>query len=713
MSPSLRTGFLRLPRNAWQRFCQQFRVVCELAGARRRLAARQHSEYFHNALYAIPDLVWLKDVSGVYLACNASFEQFFGAPEERIVGRRDEDFVSQDQAASFRERDCQAMAAGKPVVNDERVTFASDGRSRWLETVKTPIHDAGGNLVGVLGIARDITERKRIEETLHKSEENYRDLTEKAPIGVFQRKLGGEYLYFNAYLVNLFECESREEFVANYSTTQSRWEDPLALAEFNARLEQDNVVRDFPVKTRLANGRVKWFSLSASLDRRNELINGFTHDITQRKRAEEALAIANEFNATVVRSSPAFFVAIDADGKVMMMNEAMLRAVGFEEQEVIGCDYAHTFLLPDEWDAMASVFHALVVERTPTINTNRVKTRSGSTLTVEWRGAPISHGNHFEYFIGVGVDITERLRAEQELGRYRTHLEELVAKRTMALQDLNAELQQTLSTLTQTQKSLVRSEKLAALGSLVAGVAHELNTPIGNGLTAASTIEEKTLQFLERTDRGITRSALADYLNTTVQASRLVCTNLARAAELIDRFKQVAVAESDSQRRRFELRRMLQRTVLTLSPSLKKTPHELKFEVDDGIRMDSFPGPLGQAISNLFTNALLHAFEGRDHGTITLKAHQQGPSAVIEFSDDGIGIPSDKLQRIFDPFYTTKLGRGGRGLGLHIVHNIVTSLLGGDITVESAQGHGCCFRIIVPLKAPALKSAADNGSLED
>lgn len=220
-------------------------------------AAAIEAHYLRTVLDTIPDLVWLKDADGVYLACNASFERFFGAPAQRIVGRTDYDFVAAELADFFRDKDRAAMAAGGPNVNEEWVTFASDGRRALVETIKTPMRDAGGQLIGVLGIARDITERKRVEDALHASERNYRDLSERAPIGIYQRSLGGEYTFFNAHLVAQFECRSSDEFLALYGTAASRWDEPRALAEFVATLERDGVVRDFQVRTRLVSGKIK------------------------------------------------------------------------------------------------------------------------------------------------------------------------------------------------------------------------------------------------------------------------------------------------------------------------------------------------------------------------------------------------------------------------------------------------------------------------
>ena len=289
-------------------------------------------------------------------------------------------------------------------------------------------------------------------------------------------------------------------------------------------------------------------------------------------------------------------------------------------------------------------------------------------------------------------------------------LEERVRERTGDLVDLNKELKQTLEQLKQAQGNLVQSEKLAALGSLVAGISHELNTPIGNGLTVASSLHEESAAMLMHFEKGMTRSQLDIYLRDMNQGTQLVVSSLDRASELVSSFKQVAMDRTSAQRRQFDLLSMLNETKLTVSPAFKHTPYLIEIYSPADIVLDSFPGPLGQVITNLLNNALIHAFAGAERGTVTISA------AVVEagicrlvVEDDGCGIPEENLCRIFDPFFTTKLGEGGNGLGMHIVHNIVVGILGGSIRLESRLNKGTRFVIDIPLVAP--QRSAD-GSLE-
>ena len=255
--------------------------------------------------------------------------------------------------------------------------------------------------------------------------------------------------------------------------------------------------------------------------------------------------------------------------------------------------------------------------------------------------------------------------------------------------------------LQDTQQQLVEREELAALGSLVAGVAHELNTPIGNSLVIASTLEDKTTEIeLRQNNNVLRRSDLAQFIDAAREASTLLMRGLRNAAELVNSFKQVAVDQASAKRRHSDLHQASQEIVTTMKNQIRKAGHQVDLEMPDDIEMDSFPGPYGQVIINLINNALLHAFDGRSGGVIRLWAVRLGPDRVrIVFQDDGAGIAIEHQARIFDPFFTTKLGQGGNGLGLSITYNIVTSLLDGSIRVDSVVGVGTRFTMDLPLKA--------------
>lgn len=252
------------------------------------------------------------------------------------------------------------------------------------------------------------------------------------------------------------------------------------------------------------------------------------------------------------------------------------------------------------------------------------------------------------------------------------------------------------------QTQLVSQEKLAALGALMAGVAHELNTPIGNSLLIASTMQEKTREIETLMNGpGLRRSELAAFIGDSQKAAALVMRGLTSAADLVNSFKQVAVDRTTEQRRFFNLQQVCHEIIATMMNRVRAANHTIAMDIPDSIGLDSYPGPFGQVITNLINNALLHAFGEDQRGSMHLSAALQGEQAVIvRFSDNGGGIPAEHLPRIFDPFFTTKLGQGGSGLGLSISYNIVTSLLGGHIDVASNPREGTVFTLTLPLTAP-------------
>ncbi len=289
-------------------------------------------------------------------------------------------------------------------------------------------------------------------------------------------------------------------------------------------------------------------------------------------------------------------------------------------------------------------------------------------------------------------------------------LESRVSQRTAELQQANDHLSRTLDDLRRLQDGLVQSEKLASLGSLVAAVAHELNTPIGNALGVATAYGHKARDFGERARGRLQRQALEDFLQDSQDAALLLERNLNKASELITSFKHVAIDQTSSQRRRFDLAQTVGDVLATLSPTTRHHAIRIDNDVPGGLEMTSFPGPLGQVLTNLVNNALLHAFAPGQPGRIRVHAAlQDADHVVIDFSDDGCGCDADTLKRIFDPFFTTRLGQGGSGLGMNIVHNIVTGLLQGRITLDSAPGQGLRARIVLPRVAQPVSSTTLGG----
>jgi len=294
--------------------------------------------------------------------------------------------------------------------------------------------------------------------------------------------------------------------------------------------------------------------------------------------------------------------------------------------------------------------------------------------------------------IGTHRDITSIKAAEEALRASNEALESRVAERTSELTAANADLQSTLGELRETQDQLIESEKMASLGSLVAGVAHEINTPLGIGITAASHLETITEQFERRAElQQIGGEDLSHYMSDAAESSRLILKNLQRAGQLVRSFKQVAVDQSREDRRVIQLADYLGEVAFALRPALKGTGHELRIDCPQDLAIDSYPGAIYQIVMNLVSNALAHAFAPGQSGLIEISARVRSEGRVaselvLEYQDNGRGVEPAFLKRIFEPFFTTRRNQGGSGLGLHIVYNLVTHLLAGSIAAENRGG---------------------------
>ncbi len=313
-------------------------------------------------------------------------------------------------------------------------------------------------------------------------------------------------------------------------------------------------------------------------------------------------------------------------------------------------------------------------------------------------------------YVALSWEEAERRLAEQRVRDANTMLERRVQERTHELQQSNAELKQAMEALKTTQTRLVQSEKMAALGELVAGIAHEINTPVGVALTAASHLEKRTGQFnAEFKDGALKKSSLEAFVTTAGESSRMLLSNLQRASELVQSFKKVAVDQSSEALRPFPLRDYVGEVLLSLRPKLKRLKHTIHVEAPEDLEVNSYPGAFSQVVTNFIMNSIVHAYEDDEAGAIRMTFTRNGGELLFVYSDDGKGIPAENLVRIFDPFFTTKRGRGGSGLGLHLVFNLVTTTLGGTIDAESTPGQGTQFTVRMPL-CPA---SVGNGAFSD
>jgi PAS domain S-box-containing protein len=528
------------------------------------------------------------------------------------------------------------------------------------------------------------------------AEESYRKLFEGSLEGIYVTTPAGALLNANPALARMMGYDTPEELIRNISdVSRSVYVHPAARAEYQRLMQRDGMVREFEYQVHQRGGAILWLADSATVARgeNGEIIRyeGTVRDITDQKRAEEAIAEGRRLLQLVIDTVPAIINVKDKQFRYVLMNRYMSRIFGIEPSDAIG--HTTTDLMSRFGAQKTDARDRRVLTEGKELGFYEDDYRDSSGHLRHWlvNKLPLLDTNgEVESIVTVALDIGERKRGEQEMRKAKDAAE-------AALRNLR-----------ETQNSLIEAEKLAALGRLVAGVAHEVNNPVGISLTVASSLERKTALFAGEVARGdLRRSSLNDFLEASRDASSQLVANLNRAAELITSFKQVAADRNYSDQRVFDLGDLTEQVVMSLRPGLRKHHLTLTVDCQPNLSMNSYPGPYGQVLTNLFLNAVAHAFPNGGPGAVDITVRESGKDNVeIIFSDDGCGMSMDVRRRAFDPFFTTRRDQGGTGLGLHIVYSIVTSRLGGRLELDSEPGRGTRVQIILPRVAP-LEQAAE------
>ena len=427
-------------------------------------------------------------------------------------------------------------------------------------------------------------------------------------------------------------------------------------------------------------------------------INRRLEEEIERHRNVEKKSLENEQRVhMLLETANEGFFELDSSALVRDVNPEMCHIFGRSKEEVLGKslfdfvdgENANLLLKEMEWINQGEKSSFEVAFRRP----------DNSEVDCLVKSAPLFDIRGVAGSFAMVSDITERKLAEEKIRRLNAQLEHRVVERTRQLQQANSALQESLGTLRRAQVQLVQSEKMAALGDLVAGVAHEINTPVGIGVTAASFLEERTADLARKfRDKSVRESDLEKYLATAGEATTTILTNLKRASGLIKSFKQVAVDQSTEERRRFFLRKYIDEILLSLRPKYKRTGHTISVNCPEDLEIDSYPGALSQIVTNLVMNSLIHGFEGIEKGQIRLDVSVYRDNLMIRYMDSGKGMDRETLKNLFVPFFTTKRAQGGTGLGMHIVYNLVTQKLGGKIAAASTPGNGTVFSILIPMQ---------------
>lgn len=543
--------------------------------------------------------------------------------------------------------------------------------------------------------AREAAVKALAEQRL--AEESYRKLFESSVDGIYVTTPGGDLLDANPALARMMGYATPKDLIEGIRDVATNvYLHPEARAQYQHLMQRDGMVREFEYQVQARDGTILWLSDSASAVR-NEAgevtrYEGVVRDITDQKRAEDAIAEGRRLLQQVIDTVPAVINVKDRNLRYVLMNRYMAGIFGVEPQDAIG---RTTGELMSRYGAAKTDEHdkrVLSGVRELGFYEEEYKDSAGNMRQWLVNKLPLLDADgEIENIVTVALDIGERKRGEQEMRKAKDAAEGA------------------LRHLRETQNSLIEAEKLAALGRLVAGIAHEVNNPVGISLTVASALERKTAVFAGEVERGnLRRSSLNDYLETSKDAAAQLVANLNRAAELITSFKQVAADRNYSDQRVFDLGDLTEQVVMSLRPGIRKHNLTLNVECQPGLSMNSYPGPYGQVLTNLFLNAVAHAFPDGKAGTIDIQVRGSGKDNVeIIFSDNGVGMTMDVRRRAFDPFFTTRRDQGGTGLGLHIVYSIVTTRLGGRLDLDSEPGGGTRIQIILPRVAPLEQAAAE------
>ena len=425
------------------------------------------------------------------------------------------------------------------------------------------------------------------------------------------------------------------------------------------------------------------------------LAEGLEHE---RAAAVEARRLAQESEdqlRSVLDSVPDAIVIADRAGVIQSFSPAACRLFGYQAAEAIGRPV--TMLMPADTGGR----HPQYLERYYSAPADAgvgggmrqvtARNADGSAIALDVTlNAAVIGGRRL--LVASMRDARERLETEA------------------ALRAAKEQAEASLAELHEVQHSLIQAEKLASLGTLVAGVAHEINTPIANCLTSASALANGTASTIRALgDGGMRKSELRRHFNEANELARLILSNMHRAADLVSSFKRLSVDQASEARRSFLLVECIDDVLFALQQKLRQQNCAVEVVCPVDLVIDGYPGALSQVLTNLVANALLHAFAPGQSGRIDIRA-VLGPAdgVSLSFSDNGAGIPRDRLGRIFEPFFTTRRGSGGTGLGLHLVHNLVTTVLAGRIAVGSEVGRGTVFTLTFPRSAPELRTREES-----
>ncbi len=681
------------------------RVIAERQRWRSEQALAASEARFQTFFDHLPGQAFIKNLEGRFVWVNRNFSMRSGRPPEFFIGRTAKEAIGNPVTAQALVDQDRAIIETGAVMDIEVNLSATTGSELWMRCVKFPILDGDGAIAGIGGVnldvsarvvaekardeametlqdriaertqdlEREVEERRRVERAVKESEARLREVLEACPMGVsivadapfrrlFQNRRMGELLIGDAPL-DVADIPGIETFV-----------NPDDYYFFFREIAAGNRLTSMEFERKRPGDGTRWWSLVDAGPIRFEGQNAvivWLYDITERVAAEDALKRNEQRIREILESSTAGISILRQDPiDRVFANRRMLEFFGVETLEELNAfGFENTIVNVEEWKRAyrtiteTGALDHFVIERARPDGSSFWLLIDARTIQFEGEAAII-----FWHF-----DITDQKRVE-------------------------ADLRETLDHLHLAQDELIQSERMVSLGQMVAGMAHEINTPLGVGLTAVSVLAQDAAAIRQSLEDGaLTRTQFNAFVETVDEGASVAAVNLRQAADLVRNFKQVAVDQSSEERRNFNLFGYVQEVIGSLMPALKDTRHTIAVTGDRDVELESIPGAFAQILSNLVMNSLLHGFDPGDAGHIKIKIERDGDFARLIYRENGKGMEPSVLKRIFEPFFTTKRGKGGSGLGMNIVYNLATQSLRGTIKCDSSPGKGIEVDIHVPI----------------
>ncbi|WP_175426458.1 ATP-binding protein [Azospirillum brasilense] len=656
---------------------------------------------------AVP-LVVTRLSDGLVMAVNQPAGLLFGVPLDDVVGRSFAKAYYTDPEE--RERLLAALRDGAGGVDGfETRLCRPDGSDLWAMVSARRFRFRGED--AMLACVSDISARKRTEQALEAQWDQTRAVLNGLGQGVMAFDRGLRLVAWNGRVTELLGVEL--EFLSYhrpYAAIARRVGQGLAFGSGSVCPDPltgtgtgtgPSAALGAPLPTRPAPDERSWECTRSDGHVLECLIRplpdgGFVvtyTDVTERRNAEREIIASRELFELAIRAAREGIWQWDVRTGELWLSPYWWGMLGYGEDEMVNTAARWTeLILPEDRELSARMARDLINGAMGECQfILRFRHKRGTVVHMLSRAIRVL-GPDGELFriVGSHTDVSDRVHAEE-----RAHAAREEAER--ALHDLK-----------EAQAHLIQSEKMAALGSLVAGVAHEINTPIGIALTGASLMAERIRLIRRDFEAGtLRRPDFADFLEMAGEASQLMLLNIDRAAQLIQSFKQIAVDQASEERRVFDLRDYIDEVLRSLGVRIKRAAHGVEVDCPADLLIDGYPGALSQVLTNFVMNSIIHGYAPEQHGTLRVTARAVGVDEVeLVYADDGRGIPPELHGKVFEPFFTTSRGAGGSGLGLNIVYNIATRRLRGRIALDSAPGRGTVFTLRFPRVAPKERAPA-------